>query len=332
MAKNKSNFWTDFLKLFIHFVLFVLFLLVLEILAERVIDSFFNIKGVYVPRLVGLPLKDALQKAAKLGLILKIDEEKYDYKYPKNYITFQNPYPGKYVKEGRRVLITLSKGFLIKKIPDVRGKYLRTAEIIIKNNGYLIGKKSYVFSKKYNDGQVISQNPLPDGYLLKGKQIDLLISKGKKLKTFIMPDLFGKSLTQLQKLVDEYDLNLNKVKYEYSPAYPRGVIISQLPAAGVLAKEGTGIDVIVNDEVQNGQKDFSATKKLKEIEVNFTMPPGTSTQPKELRIIVVDEIGTREVFSKKCLPQENVNFKIKGQGEMRVLFYVDGIVVDNKTY
>ncbi len=327
-----SQIIKDIIKLFTLVLLIGLFFFLLEILGEKIIDKFFNIEALNVPDFVGLSLKEAIEKSSQNDIILKIMDEKFDSRYPKNYIVSQTPLAGKFVKKGRRIFITISKGFIENKIPDVRGKFLRTAEIIIKNNGYILGHKSFVFSDKFDENQVISQTPLPQGKLAKGKNIDLLVSYGKKINNVIIPDLSGKDIIQIKGVLKSLKLKLGRVIYKYNSAYPRGFAVSQLPKKGIVSKEDTEIDIVINDELQDISTALDTDSRLKQVDLSFVMPENPDRAHKQLRIIAIDDIGTREIFSKQCLPQENVNITVNGKGNMRVLYYVEEIVVESQKY
>lgn len=331
-SKYANHVVKDLIKLFTLVMLIGLFFFLLEILGEKAIDKFFNIESLHVPDFVGLSLKDAIIKSSKDDIILKIMDEKFDSRLPKNHVISQTPAAGKYVKKGRRIFVTISKGFIENKIPDVQGKFLRTAEIIIKNNGYILGRKTFVYSDTFEENQVISQTPLPSGNLAKGKNIDLLVSYGRKINNVIIPDLSMKDIAQVKAILAASRLKLGSVMYKYDPGYTRGVVVSQLPTKGILSKEETEIDIVINDEIRDLSAVPGEESRLKKVDLTFVMPDNPDSTQKQLRIIAIDDIGTREIFSKNCLPRENVNISANGKGNMRILYYVEGIVVESQKF
>ena len=73
---------------------------------------------VVVPQLVGMQLQEAADSLQKLGLSAKV--EKVDSEQPQDTVVAQDIKPGKSIKNGKALLLQVSRGAAQTKIPDVR--------------------------------------------------------------------------------------------------------------------------------------------------------------------------------------------------------------------
>src|SRR5690606_23438188 len=116
-----------------------------------------------------------------------LDSANYNPDYPKYSVIEQIPKPGKFVKEDRKLYLTLNpSGYRKSEVPDVLGRTRRQAEPTLLAMGFVIGKISY--------RPHISDNVLEMRY--KGEKLDV----GTPLqKTSIIDLIVGdESLNRLQ--------------------------------------------------------------------------------------------------------------------------------------
>ncbi len=133
---------------------------------------------VKVPDLRGKQLRDAKLTLEKMELILgdtsmvESDDEKLT-------VLEQNYYPGREVKRGTRVSLTLSAGKQVGLIavPDVIGKTLSQAEKILLDNKLAVGRLNYQPSFSLLPNTVIDQYPSRDTFVKQGTSIDLFVTK-----------------------------------------------------------------------------------------------------------------------------------------------------------
>lgn len=100
---------------------------------------------VAVPDLSKLNLEMAKRKLDELDLRLEIlDSANFNPEYPKYSVIEQIPATGKFVKENRKIYITLNpSGYRKVEVPPLVGKTLRQTEPTLRALGFEIGTKSY---------------------------------------------------------------------------------------------------------------------------------------------------------------------------------------------
>lgn len=141
-----------------------------------------------VPNLAKMSLDKVEEKLDEMDLRYEIlDSANYNPDYPKYSVIEQIPKPGKFVKEDRKLYLTLNpSGYRKIEVPDVLGRTRRQAEPTLLAMGFVIGKISY--------RPHISDNVLEMRY--KGEKLDV----GTPLqKTSIIDLIVGdESLNRLQ--------------------------------------------------------------------------------------------------------------------------------------
>ena len=126
--------------------------------AYQLSGNFFG-EEVEVPGLVGLSLKEADQELSKVGLKLKVLPGQYHAEVEKDHIISQRYVEGFKVK-GREIGVVPSLGIQMKKVPDIVGMDRSAAEVELRNSGFRPGKIDKIHDDKFEENQVISQNPL----------------------------------------------------------------------------------------------------------------------------------------------------------------------------
>lgn len=133
-----------------------------------------------IPSFVGSSLREALLEIDNLSLtsgdiqyIFRLSEE------PGTVIN-QIPAAGAEVEKGNELTLFVSRGErdISVKMPDLTGLQQREAVKMIREKGLDIGQINVENSKRFADGQVISQSVRAGEYLPKGIAVDFVISKG----------------------------------------------------------------------------------------------------------------------------------------------------------
>src|SRR5690606_708701 len=98
-----------------------------------------------VPDLSTMSLDKVEEKLEEMDLRYEIlDSANYNPNYPKYSVIDQIPKPGKFVKENRRLYLTLNpSGYRKIEVPNVLGRTRRQAEPTLLAMGFVIGKISY---------------------------------------------------------------------------------------------------------------------------------------------------------------------------------------------
>lgn len=113
-------------------------------------------------------------------------------------------------------------------VPNVVEMSFDEAKSKLEKDGLVIKLKSREYSSTIPEDEIISQDP-KDGKLKKGSAVEVVVSRGKE--NVQVPNVTGLPLTQAKKVLEENELELGDVKYEYSTE-PEGTVISQSVVGG----------------------------------------------------------------------------------------------------
>lgn len=128
-----------------------------------------------------LKVKDTLSKL-KLNYVVQ-DTTSYNPKYPPLSVIEQDPEFGEYVKENRKIYLTLNRNnYRDIVVPDLYGKTKRHAESELRSRGFRIGTFSYVPDRgrnvvrglKYKGKKLKAGDKIP-----KNSKINLIVGDGK---------------------------------------------------------------------------------------------------------------------------------------------------------
>ena len=118
------------------------------------------------------------------------------------------------------------------KVPDLRG--MTEEEARRKLDGTDIGMKvqnERKPSNQYKEGEIMSQDPVPDTEVAKNSTITVVISSGEEAKMVRVPDVEGRSEAEAEKISDEVE---------------EGHVISSDPEAGTEVEEGTEVTIVIS--------------------------------------------------------------------------------------
>ncbi len=375
----KGNILISLLKFLIFIIFFVILFQFAKMYSIKMMDSFFNKEETKVPNLVshdGMPVRieDAFELCKQYKLQLDIKDKKHDNNIPEGCIITQDPPPDTIVKANRVLEVILSLGAKTIDCPDITGKDVRDVAFTIQKEGFLIGKKSYVFSETIPSDIVISQTPEGGKPAPKGAQIDLLISQGRANTSVKVPNLVGRRIESAKIVLSKINLETGKIGYEKKAGTASGIVLAHEPAPGASAADKTAVNFIVCDnsdtpagqsgdaviiksdgvkmeanesnliKIEAGSKEIPApliedktaapdSGKIntppaddgdKKIEIiKFIVPPGQKSR--EVKMVLLDDMGPREVYKNPHYPGEEVDLSVTGYGTMKVLVYLDNV-------
>ncbi len=128
-------------------------------------------------------------------------------------------------------------------VPSVTGMTYEEAEAELAAQELKIEMGEEVASADYEEGLVVSQDPLAEMVVKTGTTVKVNISKAIAENT--IPSVVGKTLSDAVFLLESYGYERGGVSEEYSEM-PKGVVIRQSPQAGGSADPGTKVNLVVS--------------------------------------------------------------------------------------
>lgn len=133
---------------------------------------------VTVPEVTGSEIREAYEAIEKLGLRLHVHENRYDKTVPKRIVLSQDPEAGKQVRKGRTILVVVSLGPELMKVPTLSGESLRTAKIKLSNSKLTLGEVTFEEAAYGEEEAVIKQNPSSGKEVPRGERVHLTVRRG----------------------------------------------------------------------------------------------------------------------------------------------------------
>ena len=209
------------------------------------------------------------------------------------------------------------------KVPNIIGWKEEDARAELKSLGLIMDVAERVHNKDVPEGQIISQDPLPDQGNKVTNPVVVFVSKGGR--KVVVPSIVGKNYDEVDIILESKGLEEGDVTQEYSH-YPSGVVIRQLISAGVSVDEGTRIDYVIS----GGPEKFFMTDFV-----------GTDIEEVKSQLIVLDLIlgSIDEEYSEKYPKGAVIEQSIKANSEVSKKSVVNFIISkgveekpSNKTY
>lgn len=230
-----------------------IFLLIVVLLNNVIFPWYVSSTETKIPNVLGLTQEQAIAALRDAKLEPVIAGSIGGSNYPLGTIMKQNPNAGKKVKENRRVYIFVSTGEELVKVPNLRGKSLKDANILLVKAGLLLGRSTEGNSEA-PIGLIFAQSLSEGTAVKKGTPIDVSISIGSADSTSVLiPEIIGKSLSEAQKLLAEKQLKIGKISYQSSSSLLPNTVLDQYPGQGQKVQPGFAVDVIVT-KVESQEK------------------------------------------------------------------------------
>jgi len=325
VSSDTVNKKADILITFLKLVALMLILLCLGYMAYIYSISFFDKwfnrdNELIMPNLKKLNLKEAKALLKSKGLRFEISGKRSSDIIPKDHIIMQSVRPGMKIKKTRIIKLIVSTGPELVKVPDLRNEHLRAVRLKLKNAGFLLddSKISYIYSQEVQKNFVIAQNPMAGVKMPRGSKIALLLSKGEKPNYVFVPDLYGKSIIEAKNLLNKNGLILGKISYVINKEFPFDIVIKQFPRYGMKVPKDSKVDIVING---NRARTLELElKQLKKIFFNYKLPLSDKTELK-IKVMLKDDIGEREIYSKFHKPGEVIEFPVTGAGRMEITIF-----------
>ena len=209
---------------------------------------------VKVPSLQGIAVEEAAERLRQKGLILDRSGERVDSTVPAGQVISQDPPEGTRLKKNRKVHVLISLGQEVLLIPPLVGQPARRAQIGLQQSGLRVGEVAYVTSENAEADKVLAQEPPPGTQSGREGHVDLLVSRGSRARTWVMPHLEGMELALVTRVLNQAGLRVTNVRREArDDGTPAGIVLEQVPVAGYPLREGDSISLVVSaDEEDHG--------------------------------------------------------------------------------
>ena len=225
-------------------------------------------RQVHIPDVTNITEKRAEKQLEAAGLqVGKVIRRQSD-DIKKGHVIGTKPAAGNRVDQGKAIILIVSSGTSMVKVPDVVGDNYDEAAEKLENQGFDVVREDQ-YSNKMAKGNIISQS-IAAGVEVKPTQttITLVVSRGKQIKpkinTVTLKDLHNYSLKSAQDYAKEHGLTL-QINQEYSDEIERGLVISMQPEAGTKVDRGSTVTI----KVSRGPKEEKDTTVTKTFTVNY---------------------------------------------------------------
>lgn len=135
---------------------------------------------VVVPKYQGLNQADAQAILRKAGLEMRIRKEVYNPKKPAGTILSGEPLPGKKVRHGRTIMVTVSRGEEPVRMVDFTELTLEQARQVLAKHGMRLGQVAEQYHDKVPKGGICGQFPEPGEMFRRSEPINLVVSRGRQ--------------------------------------------------------------------------------------------------------------------------------------------------------
>lgn len=203
-------------------------------------------RQVTVPDLRGLRESSAVAALDQVGLRYEMMEEHFNVEYPESTVADQSPLPGRIVKQGRKVLVTMSKGGEFYDVPYCIGKPLRTGRIILERAGFTVGSVARVPSPRGYQEEVLSTEPMPGSRAVRGSMVNILVNDGAPDPKVILPDLRDHAYLPVKMRLERLGLFVKESNIDEEFNALRARVVLQRPAAGFVVTRGDTVMLVIS--------------------------------------------------------------------------------------
>lgn len=307
--------------------------LVFGVVAFSKFKDIFDINEVNVPGVVGLSTEEAVRTLKEAGLNSDVTEQRVHNEIEAGYIISQSHVEGDKVKEGFTIKLVVSSGGIQSIIPNVKQQMLTEAQVMIENDGFVVGEVTYAFND-LPENMIISQTPKSGIKMPQGTIVDLVVSQGLETNNLIVPSLETKTIREAESTLNSIGLKLGEIAYAISTTVEKGQIISN-SKIGSEVEPGTLINIVVSSGPTEETTEVSteATTETTTSELRLLVPIETEKFLQDTETIKIEmvqgdvrTIVYEKVHAKSEGPVFEVQCKVSGTGSAKILVYYGDVV------
>jgi eukaryotic-like serine/threonine-protein kinase len=194
-----------------------------------------------VPDFLGDTLRTAQREAEAAGLEVEVAGEEFS-DDPANQIISQSLRPGTGAEEGSEVRVVLSRGPELEAVPQVIGLSQDAATRRLDEARFEV-RVLREYHATVPEGRVFDQRPDPEFELEVGREVRILVSRGKP--PVQVPGVTGVAQAEATAILTNAGLGVD-VTEQFSGEVQRGVVISQQPAADETVPADSRVTIVVS--------------------------------------------------------------------------------------
>lgn len=281
-----------------------------------------SVETVQTPEVAGRPLEEARRIIDIYGLSTR-EIERNSTRTDEGVVIRQMPQSGTRIKENRQVELYVSTGPELVEVPDLTEESLFSARNQLQRlqaeedgaSGPLLNLGN--ISRVYHDGmerdRIILQDPPPGRTVIRGTQVNLLVSRGDWPRRTVVPELGSKELSRTESILKENHLEVGNVRYTLDEESPPSVVLEQNPPSGRLVRRGRPISLTVNlsSEARVADRRYTMVR----------VTPPLSMEDGNLKVELIDRRGERVVFDETVKPGKQVRFMVSVRGTAKLIIY-----------
>lgn len=241
-----------------------------------------------MPNLMYKSEKDAVQLLKNLGIKCETKAENNEV-VAANLVLSQSVEKDSAITPGSKVSITVSKGSAPFKMPDVKGKTQEAAQDKLLDAGLSVSIE-YGYDEKVKVGNVISQSIPAGNNVKKGASVTIVVCSKEGL--IEVKSVVGLSENDAKSAIESQGFKVTVSKTESSND-KKGLVLSQLPAAGTMQTAGKVIAITVGA----GRSEAPAPTKAPPgawSEWNTSLPSGVTSSGYDIEQKVQYRYRTRD--------------------------------------
>lgn len=186
-----------------------------------------------VPDLTALGEEEAAALLADQGLALRRAESgRWSETIPAGRLIETRPAAGSLVKRGAAIEGVVSQGARRVAVPELAGKALPAARLMLGSEGLEAGATLAVFAAAGTPGTVVGQNPPAGSQAPAGARVDLLVAQEFSGATYVMPDLVYRRYEPVRRALEARGFRFGNVTFEPYEGIAEGTILRQSPLPG----------------------------------------------------------------------------------------------------
>lgn len=235
----------------------------------------------------GLYKTAAEEQLKKAGFTNYTFELQTDSLVEEGYVISQSVDEGSSILADEEIIIYVSAGKELTKVPDVRGYTDEQATTMLKEANLEV-THGFEYDDEVEKDHVISQDIAPDSEVPEGTTVKIIVSNGKAVVETVVPNLVGMTESQAEDALSSANL-VGSSTTAYDDTVEAGLVISQTINANTTVEEGTTVSYVISQgpekityqasfsgSITNSSYDFETSGNVT-VTVTYTIGDATYT-------------------------------------------------------